>query len=62
MFEITQKQIDDAIRDCHWKRDVAGVPVCGGEVAPCSVVIDNGKCDALIQLFSQSNTGDTKSK
>lgn len=50
-MEITQEMIDDAIENCIWRKEVHDVYVCRGEVAPCSNVIDNGKCDTLIKLF-----------
>lgn len=52
MTEITQEVIDEAIRNCPWRRDVAGVHVCVGDVAPCSRLIKSGKCDTLIRLFA----------
>ena len=50
-MEITQEMIDDAIKNCIWRKEVHGVYICRGEVAPCSNVIDKGKCDTLIKLF-----------
>lgn len=50
--DITQKQIDIAIKNCVWRRDVTGIPVCTGSVLPCQAVIEKGQCDTLIRLFN----------
>lgn len=50
-MEITQEMIDDAIKNCIWRKEVHDVYICRGEVAPCSNVIDSGKCDTLKKLF-----------
>lgn len=49
--EIRQEDIDRAIKNCYWRKDVGGVSVCGGMLAPCKRVIERGKCDTLIQLY-----------
>lgn len=56
MKEITQKQIDDAIKNCYWRKEIGGVDVCAGDVIPCRRCIELGKCDTLKQLFG----GDTE--
>ena len=50
-MEITQEMIDDAIKNCIWRKELYGIYACRGEVAPCSRVIDSGKCDTLKKLF-----------
>ena len=50
-MEITQEMIDDAIKNCIWREEVQDVYICKGEVAPCSNVIDKGKCDTFKTLF-----------
>ena len=57
-MEITQEMIDDAIKNCIWRKELCGVYICRGEVTPCSHVIDKSKCDALIQLFRGESKGD----
>lgn len=55
MKEITQKQIDGAIKNCYWRKDIGGVPVCTGDLIPCHRCIELGKCDTLRKLF-EGNT------
>lgn len=51
-MEVTQEQIEQAIRDCTWRRRLYDTDICAGEVAPCMRVIDAGKCEAMAKLFS----------
>lgn len=53
IMEITQKQIDDAINNCEWKRDCKGVDICGGEIGVCGRIIESGKCPILRELFAK---------
>lgn len=48
----TQKEIDEAIENCHWRITVQNTSVCGGNVLPCRAAIDKGLCEALIALFN----------
>lgn len=51
---MTEKEINDAINNCVWRNDsIPDVPICSGEVLPCSKTIDNGKCPILISLFKE---------
>lgn len=50
-MEITQEMIDDAIKNCDWRKEVGEFSICRGEVLVCSHVINSGKCDALKKLF-----------
>lgn len=62
---MTEKQIKSAIRKCHWRddcmngkhRDMRAV-ICRGLCLPCLKVIDDGKCDTLIELFKAESEGD----
>lgn len=56
-MEITQEMIDDAIKNCIWRQELCDIYICRGEVVPCSNVIDNGKCDTLIELFRGGKDG-----
>ena len=51
---VTQKQIDEAIKNCYWRADLDGVNVCKGELTPCMRVIEKGNCDTLKELFAES--------
>lgn len=53
VMEITQKQIDDAINNCEWKKDCHGITVCGGELGACGRIIESGKCPILKELFAK---------
>lgn len=58
-MEITQEMIDDAIKNCIWRKEVHDIYICRGEVAPCVNVIDAGKCDTLKELFRGGKDGDS---
>lgn len=49
----SQEDIDKAIRDCFWRKDMYGVDICAGNCAPCQVEIERGRCDALRKLFAE---------
>lgn len=55
---IKQKDIDRAIKECYWRKDVGGVSVCGGMLAPCSRIIEKGQCDMLIGLYRDREDGE----
>lgn len=55
---MTDKQIKSAIRNCHWRDDAFNgknrddrYVICRGYCLPCLKIIDDGKCDTLIELF-----------
>ena len=55
---MTDKQIKSAIRNCRWNDDCINgkhrddrLVICRGYCLPCLKVIDDGKCDTLIELF-----------
>ena len=52
---IKQEDIDNAIKECYWRKDVGGVSVCGGMLTPCVRIIESGKCDTLIDFFSRKD-------
>lgn len=62
MSEITQEMIDKTIEDCPWRRNVAGVYVCTGDILPCAKCIDIGKCDELRKLFNADSTNRSSSQ
>ena len=49
---------NQAIKMCKWRKDIGGVSVCGGELAPCDIIIDDGKCDTLKKFYGQKTTYD----
>ena len=51
---VTQEQIDEAIKNCFWRKDMGGVDVCRGDLTPCMRVIEKGNCDTLKKLFAES--------
>lgn len=51
--KITEKEVQKAVDNCFWKKDVCGVDICSGVAAPCLRVIEKGECDTLMNLFSQ---------
>lgn len=49
---MSEKEINDAINNCKWRNEsIPDVPICSGEVLPCSKTIDSGKCPTLKKLF-----------
>ena len=55
---VKQKDIDRAIKECYWRKDVEGVSVCGGMLAPCSRIIEKCQCDTLIGLYRDREDGE----
>lgn len=55
---LTDEMINEAIKNCFWRKDVGGVWICTGDIVPCLKHIDEGKCDTLIRLFAKEG-GDT---
>lgn len=54
------KQATEAIKHCHWRKDLGGVPICSGECLPCERAIERGTCDTLIKLFRKTQKGANK--
>ena len=53
MKKITDADIESAIRKCHWRINIAGVPICGGNCNVCSIEIERGRCVRLQELFGR---------
>lgn len=52
--ELTEKELNSAIRNCHWRHKVHGernLHLCGGECNICEKLIEEGRCDTLQRLF-----------
>lgn len=52
MTEITEQQINDAVKNCKWRQEFCGIDICAGEVSPCVRIIEQGKCVTLMELIS----------
>lgn len=52
--KITQADIENAISECYWRKEVAKVSVCAVNCIPCEIVINSGKCDALRELVNEA--------
>lgn len=56
-INIAQEQIDNAINECKWlsqnQSDSLIPGICSGYCLPCTRIIEIGKCDTLIALFSK---------
>lgn len=57
MSKITQEDIDKAIQSCMWRNDAMGLPICAGNVLPCTLAIENGSCVTLQELFAKKEDG-----
>ena len=55
---IKQEDIYRAIKECYWRKDIGGVSVCSGMLAPCSRIIEKGQCDTLISLYRGREDGE----
>lgn len=56
----TDKDIQDAIENCKWRKDLHGVWICEGDIVPCLKHINDGRCDTLIKLFAKEGADDAK--
>jgi hypothetical protein len=54
MSEITQADIEKAISECYWRKEVAKVSFCAANCIPCEIVINSGKCEALRELVNKA--------
>lgn len=54
MSEITQADVNKAIKECYWRKEVASVSICAANCIPCVKVIDSGKCEALRKLVNKA--------
>ena len=50
---MIDKDIQEAIDKCFWRKDVGGVWLCSGDVVPCEKHIYDGKCPTLIELYEK---------
>lgn len=50
---LTDKDIQDAVENCFWRKDVQVVWVCSGDIVPCLKHIDDGGCIMLQELFAE---------
>lgn len=46
-----EKKVNDAIRDCCWRKFVHGTSVCSALCMPCIECIHMGECITLGKLF-----------
>lgn len=58
MAELTEKQLQDAIKNCKWRQDFGGVDICTGDCAPCKHIIKSGQCYTLRVLVYESRKKD----
>lgn len=52
MFKPTEQDIQAAVENCYWRKEVHGVAICTGMCAPCVVVMESGDCDTMKDLFA----------
>ena len=62
---MTDKDIQDAIENCHWKTDNRQLNlakgVCIALCIPCAKGVAAGQCPTLIELFAKERKNDTNS-
>ena len=54
--ELT-KLAEKAIEKCFWRNTEFTTPICKGNLAPCQVEIERGRCDALRTLVDDLRKG-----
>ena len=54
MKEITQHEINKAVKSCAWRSVFGGVEICNGNCSPCWVEINAGRCYTLKELFKDA--------
>lgn len=59
---MTDKDIQEAIDNCFWRKDVCGAYVCSGDLVPCGKHIYDGKCPTLIELYAKEATNYDKER
>lgn len=57
---MTDKDIQEAIKNCFWREVINGVYVCTGDIVPCEKHIYDGKCSTLIELFANERGTDNE--
>lgn len=50
---MTEKELNEAIQTCHWRLMFDGIAICRGDCAPCSRLIEQGRCNTLKQIFAK---------
>ena len=45
--------LNNLIKNCEWRNDTMGVPVCSAELGACAKIIESGKCPILIKHFKK---------
>lgn len=53
-MEITDEMIQETIKNCDWRIEFHGVPVCRGNCGVCRVEIEKGRCSVLKELFGKA--------
>lgn len=48
------EELVEVFTNCYFYQDIGGVSICRGCCAPCINVIEEGKCEALIEYFNKS--------
>ena len=49
---MTDKEFQESIKKCHWRKNVYDVDICTGNVLPCARTIEKGDCE-IIQKFAE---------
>lgn len=42
-----------AISECKWRQNVCGTYICAGNVSPCQIEIERGRCDTLNRISKE---------
>lgn len=52
---MTLKELHEEIKKCRWLSDNSNLigGICRSKCLPCRRVIENGKCETLIELFKK---------
>ena len=47
-----EEYLNKMIKECSWRKDLGGTPICKGECGPCERIIELGRCGTLIDYFA----------
>lgn len=50
---MTEKELNEAIQICHWRQMFNEIVFCRINCAPCSIMIEQGKCNTLKKIFEK---------
>ena len=53
MPELTEEMLQEAVKNCKWRKKFFGIDICTGNCNVCAREIEAGLCDTLRQLVAE---------